>query len=814
MMINMKVSLSKPIRKLRCLFLVTFLTSGAFVSAQQSVSIGTTTVKNNAVLYLFSAGKNQGLIVPVVSAKTNVSTPDAGMLVYDESDNKLYYRNNSAWIEVAAASGVIILGGDLSGTPAAANIAKLQGKTLSAASPTNGQILKYNSATSTWELSADAGAVYTAGTGINITSNQIGISAGGVTTNEIAANTITNADLNKTNIPLSGFGAAAANVDMGSQKLINVATPTLGTDATTKAYVDAADATKLSTTTLTTAGDILYHDGTAAARLARGTNGQVLQSSGTNIQWVTPSAGLTNPMTTLGDIIVGGASGTPTRLGGTAGFLKSTGAATPTWGSVNLNSTDVTSTLPLANGGTGATTAAAARTNLGLGTLATLSAVDLSTTQVTSTLPLANGGTGATTATAARTNLGLGNLAILNAVGSTEITDDQIVDADVSATANIDGTKIIAKFGTQNVVSTGNFGVGTTSPINNLTVVAASGDGSIGISSPGNNYALGVDNAGSFKISNSTALGTNDHVEITAATTEDPSNGTGIAKVIMNLGGRGQDGLHILSTSPWGTSIHLSNGSSTSTSSGYTMAVTGTGGPTGQAGDFAMINGISRVFTIGSQSGYYATNFPTVNGLFSNTPMRMGVNLAPGTNPAYNLQVSGTAGLSTGTTWTNTSDRRLKQDISQYRDGLNVITKINPVWFRYNGKGGTTVADLQVGVIAQEMKEIAPYTVGTFKARYDDTSPGEQEFYNFNYSAIGYAMINAVKELDNRVKTLEQENAALKQKLQDSVSKENDTSQQLKTELQTQKTRTDQLEAQLVEIKRLLNMEAKGTEKK
>lgn len=50
--------------------------------------------------------------------------------------------------------------------------------------------------------------------------------------------------------------------------------------------------------------------------------------------------------------------------------------------------------IPIAKGGTGATTAANARTNLGLGNVATLN-----------TVPIANGGTGATTAKQARANL-------------------------------------------------------------------------------------------------------------------------------------------------------------------------------------------------------------------------------------------------------------------------------------------------------------------------------------------------------------------------------------------------------------------------
>lgn len=66
---------------------------------------------------------------------------------------------------------------------------------------------------------------------------------------------------------------------------------------------------------------------------------------------------LSNPMTTLGDIIYGGASGAATRLDGVAGFLKSTGAAAPAWSTVNLaESDDVTGNLPVTNlnSGTGA----------------------------------------------------------------------------------------------------------------------------------------------------------------------------------------------------------------------------------------------------------------------------------------------------------------------------------------------------------------------------------------------------------------------------------------------------------------------------
>lgn len=58
------------------------------------------------------------------------------------------------------------------------------------------------------------------------------------------------------------------------------------------------------------------------------------------------------------------------------------------------------STLPISCGGTGATTAAEARSNLGLGSVVTQD-----------TVPVSKGGTGATTAKNARKNLGLGSVA-------------------------------------------------------------------------------------------------------------------------------------------------------------------------------------------------------------------------------------------------------------------------------------------------------------------------------------------------------------------------------------------------------------------
>jgi len=69
-----------------------------------------------------------------------------------------------------------------------------------------------------------------------VTNAKLAVDA--VDTSKIKDNAVTNAKLDKNNIPLSGFGAAIADVDLGANKLTNVADPTLAQDVATKKYVD------------------------------------------------------------------------------------------------------------------------------------------------------------------------------------------------------------------------------------------------------------------------------------------------------------------------------------------------------------------------------------------------------------------------------------------------------------------------------------------------------------------------------------------------------------------------------------------------
>ena len=148
--------------------------------------------------------------------------------------------------------------------------------------------------------------------------------------------------------------------------------------------------------------------------------------------------------------------------------------------------------------------------------------------------------------------------------------------------------------------------------------------------------------------------------------------------------------------------------------------------------------------------------------------------------PAHTLHVNGDAGKTTGgDTWTVVSDARLKKNVEKYDKGLNEVLRLNPVTFYYNGKGGTSDKELNVGLIAQDYQKIAPDFVKEYthiphkfegSEKIDDfrgarSVKGQPETYlAMNATPIKYMLVNAIKEqqelileLDKRIEQLEQQ---------------------------------------------------------
>lgn len=142
-------------------------------------------------------------------------------------------------------------------------------------------------------------------------------------------------------------------------------------------------------------------------------------------------------------------------------------------------------------------------------------------------------------------------------------------------------------------------------------------------------------------------------------------------------------------------------------------------------------------------------------------------------SPSYDLHLqTNSAGKPSSSSWTVISDARLKKDIHKYKAGLSDLMKIQPVWFTYNGKGGTP-NDTGVGVIAQELQEVAPYMVTKWKYTPDSkdekdsgrmSDDSDEEYLAVDNGPMTYMLINAAKELKAENDALKEEVRVMKEK--------------------------------------------------
>ena len=141
----------------------------------------------------------------------------------------------------------------------------------------------------------------------------------------------------------------------------------------------------------------------------------------------------------------------------------------------------------------------------------------------------------------------------------------------------------------------------------------------------------------------------------------------------------------------------------------------------------------------------------SVYGVYSNGPLWASSAWING-----ELRVVGNAYKLSGGTWVALSDRRVKKDVTAYRAGLAEIEKVRPVRFKYNGLGGTEGATDQenVGVIAQEVEQIAPYMVSSQKKKLRATDKTETDIKMVDPNAFTYMLVNAVQELSQQNKEM------------------------------------------------------------
>lgn len=167
---------------------------------------------------------------------------------------------------------------------------------------------------------------------------------------------------------------------------------------------------------------------------------------------------------------------------------------------------------------------------------------------------------------------------------------------------------------------------------------------------------------------------------------------------------------------------------------------------------------------------YFSVGSPTSTKMTINNNGDVGIGTI---SPSYRLHVVGTAGLSTGTAWTNASDSRLKDIHGDYEYGLKEILKLHTVRYSYKKDNPLQLpSDFQkTGFIAQEVQKVIP----------DAVSKRKDGYLELNVDPIHWAVVNAIKDLyhnwfndsqdihqkitqqQREIASLKEENARLKQ---------------------------------------------------
>jgi hypothetical protein len=165
---------------------------------------------------------------------------------------------------------------------------------------------------------------------------------------------------------------------------------------------------------------------------------------------------------------------------------------------------------------------------------------------------------------------------------------------------------------------------------------------------------------------------------------------------------------------------------------------------------------ISLLNTAGNNSGtlVFATN---ASGASATERMRI--------DSSGGLILAGsTAQKATGTTWSNPSDQRLKDNIRDYTKGTTELMKVRVREWEYNGKGGTTEGMKGLGVIADEVMTVLPDTIENYDAKLNADDEETTAIKKFDATEITWLLVKTVQEQQALITTLTDRITALEAK--------------------------------------------------
>ncbi len=108
------------------------------------------------------------------------------------------------------------------------------------------------------------------------------------------------------------------------------------------------------------------------------------------------------------------------------------------------------------------------------------------------------------------------------------------------------------------------------------------------------------------------------------------------------------------------------------------------------------------------------------------------------------LEIGGSnATKASGTAWINPSDLRLKTNIGEYSKGLKEVLAIKPKTWYFNEASGLDKTQKHLSPIAQELQQIMPEMVSTYKGKLNGKS---QELLQVDASDMTWLLVKAIQE--------------------------------------------------------------------
>jgi hypothetical protein len=126
------------------------------------------------------------------------------------------------------------------------------------------------------------------------------------------------------------------------------------------------------------------------------------------------------------------------------------------------------------------------------------------------------------------------------------------------------------------------------------------------------------------------------------------------------------------------------------------------------------------------------------------------------------LEIGGSnATKASGTAWINPSDLRLKTNIGEYSKGLKEVLAIKPKTWYFNEASGLDKTQKHLSPIAQELQQIMPEMVSTYKGKLNGKS---QELLQVDASDMTWLLVKAIQEQQAIIEKLNQRITLLESK--------------------------------------------------